>query len=144
MGSIIDTIECPNCSNEAISDFYYKTGEEYIHCQHCGYHYSATIKDRTKRLDELTDDDWEIQELKNPFCAYKIKQYDTIGYTCGSLENQEQLDILKANCENDSTIEYSTVEYISISRFVNGEIIQETILDNGPKFDGAGFSKEDR
>ena len=44
MGSVIDYIECPNCKHEAYSDFYYKTGEEYVNCQNCGYHYSATFK----------------------------------------------------------------------------------------------------
>ena len=44
MGSVIDYIECPNCKAEAYSDFYYKTGEEYINCNNCGYHYSATYK----------------------------------------------------------------------------------------------------
>ena len=48
MGSVLDYIECPNCGQEAFSDFYYKTGEEYVNCGNCGYHYSATIKDRTK------------------------------------------------------------------------------------------------
>ena len=37
MGSVLDTIECPVCSSEASSDYYYKTGEEYIFCSHCGY-----------------------------------------------------------------------------------------------------------
>ena len=34
MGSVIDYIECPNCKGEdaAVSDYYYKTGEEYIFC----------------------------------------------------------------------------------------------------------------
>jgi transcription elongation factor Elf1 len=36
MGSVIDNIECPNCNHEAFSDFYYKTGEQYINCNNCG------------------------------------------------------------------------------------------------------------
>ena len=75
MGSVIDYIECPHCGQDAYSDFYYKTGEEYVNCMNCGYQYSATIKDRTKRLDELDEDDFEIKELKNPYGAYKIKCY---------------------------------------------------------------------
>jgi hypothetical protein len=31
-----------------------------------------------------------------------------------------------------------------VSRFVDGEIKVETIIDNGPKFDSAGFTVEDR
>ena len=44
MGSVIDYIECPNCKQEAFSDFYYKTGEDYINCGSCGYHYAQTLK----------------------------------------------------------------------------------------------------
>ena len=54
MGSVLDFIECPNCKHEASDDFYYKTGEEYIFCQNCGYHRSATIINRDKALNELS------------------------------------------------------------------------------------------
>jgi hypothetical protein len=47
-----------------MDDFYYKTGEEYVNCGHCGYHYSATIINREKRLDLLTDKDWKIDRVK--------------------------------------------------------------------------------
>jgi Zn ribbon nucleic-acid-binding protein len=123
MGSVIDYIECPNCKHEAFSDFYYKTGEEYVNCNNCGYHYSATIKDRTKRLNELEEDDFEIKELKNPFGAYRIKSYDSLGYTCGSLESEEQFNKLKTECQQDDSIESFVV-----SRFIDGEIKVETII----------------
>ena len=89
MGSVIDYIECPNCQHEAYSDFYYKTGEEYVNCQNCGYHYSATIIDREKPLSE---DNYKIVELKNPYCSYQIHSYEGIGHVGGSLENEEQLN----------------------------------------------------
>ena len=139
MGSIIEHIECPNCEHEAFSDFYYKTGEEYVNCSNCGYHYSATIKDRTKLLSELTEDDFEIVELKNPFGAYRIKFYDSPGYACGSLKSEEQLYELKSNYEQDDN-----TECLLVSRFVDGEKIVETIIDNGPQTDSAGFTDEDR
>ena len=44
MGIVIDYIDCPNCGNEAFSDFYYKTGEEYVNCNHCGYRRTAELK----------------------------------------------------------------------------------------------------
>jgi len=100
MGSIIEYIECPNCEHEAFSDFYYKTGEEYVNCNNCGYHYSATIKDR---------------------------------------KSEEQLYELKSNCEQDDN-----TECLLVSRFVDGEKIVETIIDNGPQIDSAGFTVEDR
>ena len=139
MGSVIDYIECPHCGTEAYCDFYYKTGEEYVNCNNCGYHHSATIINREKNLDELTDDDWKIVELKNPYGAYRIKTYEGVGYVCGSLKNKKQLTELKKKLEGDSNIETFTV-----SRFVDGQIVNEIIIDNGPKYDGAGFSVEDR
>jgi Zn ribbon nucleic-acid-binding protein len=139
MGSVIDYIECPNCGQEAFSDFYYKTGEEYVNCQNCGYHYSATIKNREKRLNELTEEDWEIVKLENPYGAYKIKTYESAGYQCGALESKQQLNELINDIQQDNS-----VEYLQISRFVDGEIKTEMIVDNGPKVDSAGFTVEDR
>jgi len=139
MGSVIDYIECPNCKTEATSDFYYKTGEEYINCGNCGYHYSAIIKNRDKKLNELTDDDWEIKELKHPYAAYRIKLYESFATECGSLESEEQFNELKHEVNK-----LDTVEYCSVSRFVNGEIVVEEIIDNGPKTDSAGFTEQDK
>jgi Zn ribbon nucleic-acid-binding protein len=128
MGSVIDYIECPNCGQEAYSDFYYKTGEEYVNCQHCGYHYNNTIKNRDKKLNELTEDDWETIEIKHPYGAYRIKSSNSIGYACGTLENEEQYIDLKEQVNKNSNIELCTV-----SRLVDGEIITETIINNEPK-----------
>ena len=97
MGSVIDYIECPNCKHEASDDFYYKTGEEYINCGNCGYHRSATIVNRDKKLSELTEDDWKVEELKTPYGAYRLKVYHSIATQCGSLENEEQYNELKKN-----------------------------------------------
>ena len=89
MGSVLDYIECPNCKHEASDDFYYKTGEEYINCGNCGYHRSATIVNREKRLDLLTENDWKIIELKKPYGAYRIKLYQSVATQCGSLPNKK-------------------------------------------------------
>lgn len=139
MGSVIDYIECPNCGTEAFSDFYYRTGEEYVNCNNCGYHYSATIVNRDKPLSELTDDDWKIYELKDPYGAYRIKHYDCVSFECGSLGSEEHYNKLK-----QEILEAETIEYCSVSRLINGEIVVEDVVDNGPKYDSAGFSKEDR
>lgn len=128
MGSVIDYIECTNCKTEAMSDFYYKTGEEYINCNNCGYHRSATIINRDKNLNELTDSDWNIEELKNPFGAYRLKVYHSVSTQCGSLENEEQYNELKKNIEADVEI-----EYCSVSRFINNKIVEELLINNSPK-----------
>jgi hypothetical protein len=36
------------------------------------------------------------------------------------------------------------IEFCSVSRFVDGEIKVEMLIDNGPEVDSAGFTKEDR
>jgi len=148
MGSVIDYIECPNCGQEAFSDFYYKTGEEYVNCQHCGYHYSATYKRNDEGefitkdgTDNYTFDNliMETNEIKNPYGAYRLKYYDSVGYHCGSLENEEQFVTMLANIK-----EQDNVESFTISRFIDDEIKAILVIDNGPKVDGAGYSEEDR
>jgi Zn ribbon nucleic-acid-binding protein len=129
MGSVLDFIECPNCKQEAYSDFYYKTGEEYINCQNCGYHYSAVIKNRTKNLTELTEADWEIKELKNPYCAYRIKYYEDLGTTCGALLSEEELSNLTTLMKQEG----SKLEFFTISRLIDGEIKKTTIINNKPE-----------
>jgi hypothetical protein len=134
MGSVIDNIECPNCKHEAFSDFYYKTGEEYINCNNCGYHRSVfykrgedgkfVTKDGAKNytFDNLI---WEIKELKNPYGAYRLKVYHSPATQCGSFENEEQYNEFKENIREDVEIEFS-----SVSRFINGEIVVETLIEN--------------
>ena len=139
MGSVIDYIECPNCTQEAYDDFYYKTGEEYVNCNSCGYHYSATIINRDKPLNELTDDDWKITEVKNPYGAFIVKCYDQVGYTCGSFDSEESFNQIKNQVSTDSTL-----ETLTLNRFIDGELKSEIIIDNGPKYDSAGFTDEDR
>lgn len=36
MGSVQDTIECPQCKGLYTTDFNYRTQEEYRHCSRCG------------------------------------------------------------------------------------------------------------
>ena len=127
MGSVIDYIECPNCGHEAFSDFYYKTGEEYVNCNNCGYHYSATIKNVNKKLNELTEDDWKIYEVKNPYGSFRVQFKDSIGYTCGSLSTEQDANDFKADMLSKKG---EDVEYVSISRLVDGEIIVETLNKN--------------
>ena len=125
MASVLDYIECPNCKHEASDDFYYKTGEEYINCGNCGYHRSATIVNREKRLDLLTENDWKIEELKNPYGAYRLKVYHSVATQCGSFTNKYEYDYFISEISKDVEI-----EFCSVSRFVDGEIVNEIIIDN--------------
>jgi Zn ribbon nucleic-acid-binding protein len=148
MGSVIDYIECPNCRKEAFSDYYYKTGEEYVGCNNCGYHRSAFYKrdENGKLVTKDGTDDYkfenrimEFSELKNPFGSYKIKTYNSPSTQCGSFENEEQYYEFKKNIEEDVEI-----EVCSVSRFIDGEIKFEVLIDNGPEVDSSGFMVEDR
>ena len=123
MGSVLDYIECPNCKSEAMCDFYYKTGEEYTNCGNCGYHRSAVIRNREKRLDLLTDKDWKITELKKPYGAYRLKTYNSIATQCGSLPNKKAYDQLKENIKDDVEIEFCVV-----SRYIRGKHVTEMIV----------------
>lgn len=125
MGSVIDYIDCSNCGHEAHVDFYYKTGEEYIHCNNCGYYRSATIINREKNLSELTDEDWKITEIKDPYGAYRLKQTDDLGTMCGSVETEEAFEAVKK-----AVAEMENVEYFSISRLIGDEIVNEVIINN--------------
>ena len=125
MASVIDYIECVNCKCEAFSDFYYKTGEEYISCQNCGYHYSATIKNRNKKLSELTETDWKITELKNPYGAFRYKMAGAVGTICGSLATAEDANKFRIEMK----LEYqSHVEFAQISRLVDSDVVVEDVV----------------
>jgi len=124
MGSVIDYVDCPNCGNEAADDYYYKTGEEYINCCYCGYHKSISIKDRTKRISELTDDDYLVVEINNPLGSYRIKYKAAIGYEVGSIRNDEHLKFIK-----DTINEYlDSIEEASYNKLEDGEIKTVNLL----------------
>ncbi len=117
MGSVIDYIECPHCKNYGcFSDFYYKTGEEYIYCETCGYSKSITIINRDKLLTELTDEDWKIQENANPYASFRCRYKGGVAYNVGTINNKEELKDI-AEQLNDK------VEELLISRVVNDKII---------------------
>jgi hypothetical protein len=125
MASVIDYIECTNCKTEAYSDFYYKTGEGYINCNNCGYHYSATIKNRNKKLSELTESDWEITELKNPYGAFRYKMSGEVSTICGTLTSAEDADRFRVEMK----LEYQGhIEFAQISRLDNGGIVVEDVV----------------
>ena len=129
MGSVQSEIVCKKCGySHAFSDYYYKTGEEYINCSNCGYHRSATIINRDKKLSELTEEDWKVEELKNPYGAYRLKVYHSVATQCGSLVNETQYNELKKNIEADVEI-----EYCSVSRFIDNKIVEELLINNSPK-----------
>ena len=125
MGSVIDHIDCPHCGEEAWSDFYYKTGEEYTFCNHCGYNKSITIKNRNKKLTELTEDDWDISELANPYGAYRIEIKEAIGSHCGCLKSAEEFEELKTLMAED----IDKMNQFELRQFIDGKIVITDILE---------------
>lgn len=125
MGSVIDSIDCPNCGQQAITDFYYKTSEEYTTCGNCGYYKSITLKDRNKQLSELVEDDYRVIEINNPFGSYRLKSKGSIATQMGSLISEEDYEIIKKQVMDEE----DKIEHFSISRYIDGKIVIETIID---------------
>ena len=71
---------------------------------------------------ELTEEDWKIYELKNPYGAYRIQVFNRFSTQCGSLENEEQYNELKKTIEEDVQ-----VEFCSVSRLIDGHIVEQMI-----------------
>jgi Zn ribbon nucleic-acid-binding protein len=131
MGSVIDYIECPNCKDEETHiEYWYKTGEEYAFCDKCGYSRKAFIKNRDKKLTELTEEDWDVSEIKNPYGVFKASSKDNPGILLGTLETEKDLEELKSKIlggEEITTESGLFVDSFIVSRFIDGEII-ETVL----------------
>lgn len=137
MGSVIDYIECPRCEQEAFSDYYYKTGEKYINCNSCGYHYSFVIKRDEEgnmiKIDESKDfaiDNVVREEklLKEPYCAYSV-EVDNGVRSCGTLETEKDYDEFVSDIVSLSNQEHNMQEVI-VSRFADGKINREVIYKN--------------
>jgi hypothetical protein len=127
MGSVIDYIECPNYkSPDCYDDFYYKTGEEYVHCSDCGYSKSVTIKNRDKKLSELTEDDWEINEVKNPWGCYRIKEIGNVGWVAGALLTEKEYNEVFDNVQEH----LDSVDEFSLSRFVEGKVVRTMVVSS--------------
>lgn len=129
MGSVIDYIECPKCNSEGCySDFYYKTGEEYLSCGECGYSRSVTIKDesREKKLNELSPSDWEVNELVNPWGAFRLKEIGMVAIQCGAFSSKKEYELLleKVNQHIDSVDEFT------LSRYIDGKIVKLRVVES--------------
>jgi len=140
MGSVQDYIECLVCKEDLFSDFYYKTGEEYLFCEHCGYSYSArykrdeygvfVTKDGTENFS-FSNLILETDENHNPYGAYKIKfksdnnnQFGGGAIEVGALENVDEWnDIFLEVMRNKHEI-----EEFNLNRFVDGCLIKKKII----------------
>jgi len=138
MGSVMGHIECPRCkSEECFEDYYYKSGEIYISCPDCGYHYSSSIKrdDEGKmiKLDEsreLAVDNVVREEtlLEEPFGAYLIRYEEGMG-SGGTLRTEDDYHLFVSDIISLTNQSEHKMELVTISRFVDGEIKKETIWE---------------
>ena len=78
-------------------------------------------------VSPLTQEDFEVSELRNPYGSYRIKIKDSIGYNCGSLEDEEHLQHLKRIINEDQQ-KGINVELFEISQLINGEIIKTQLI----------------
>lgn len=128
MASVLTEIECPNCGHEATDDFYYKTGEEYIYCKHCGYTKQRYIKFHDKTIEELTENDWQFNELKKPYGAVTLIYKNSDFASCGTVADLREYNEFKHNVEMMTP----ELRYASVSRFINGKIVEEILLNTNP------------
>jgi hypothetical protein len=142
MGSVMGQIECPRCkSEECFEDYYYKTGEVYMSCPDCGYHYSSFIKkdDEGKmiKIDESKEfaiDNVVREEtlLEEPFCAYHIR-YEGGSGSGGAIPTEDDYNIFVSDVVSATNKPDHKMELVTISRFVDGEIKKETIWETSKK-----------
>jgi hypothetical protein len=127
MGSVIDYIECPNCeSPDCHNDFYYKTGEEYTFCSDCGYTRNVIIVNREKKLSELEDKDWRVDEVKNPWGSYRIKEIGNVGWSCGVLLSEKEYNEIFDKVQEH----LDSVDEFSLSRYVDGKILKTMVVSS--------------
>jgi hypothetical protein len=71
MASTYSAVKCANCGRSAISDFYYKTDEEYICCRRCGYNYSKIMK-----FDTVTKKEYFEEEVNPGYGVFSMVKKD--------------------------------------------------------------------
>jgi hypothetical protein len=83
----------------------------------------------SEKLNELTEEDWRINECKNPFGSYFMKYKQNSGRCYGVLENKEDFEELDREIKQG----IPDLEYVVLSRYKDGKI-QKKELFNRNKF----------
>ena len=135
MGSVIEYEECPNCKFEEsfMTDFYYKTGEEFGLCSKCGCTHSHFIKRDVNGKPLLIDPEkkctfdnivFESSENFSPFGASRLKLKDHIATQVGTLIEERDYLEFKKYCDTHKDI----IESAVVSRFADSYHITETLI----------------
>lgn len=114
MGSVITMEDCPNCNSQACVDFYYKTGEEYTFCHHCGYSKEVTFEKQKAK----------VIEIKSPYGAFKVRYRGQKGSMSNVLTSEDDLFKLKLDLEADR----ENIETALLSRYVDDKIVITNLL----------------
>jgi len=130
MGSVssIENVDCPNCGSQgAHSEFYYRSGEEYIFCPTCGYRYEVTMKRDAEGtvIIENGEPVWQEEENKEPYGCLTYGVKDSIGTALITLESKKHLDDILQQISKDTESEITTLH---LSRVEGGEILEEDLL----------------
>lgn len=134
MGSVIDYMDCPNCHSEEtfMTDFYYKTGEEFALCTECGCTHSHFIKRDNDGVPVLQNPDkpnsfdnivYETSEAHSPFGAYSLRYKNMKAGQIGTLLNMNEYNTFKSYCSFNK----DTIEKAIVSRLIKGTIVKETL-----------------
>lgn len=125
MGSVTEQMTCPHCNTEdgAMVDFNYKSGEECIHCLHCGYHRRFYITNFDQKDNENWTPEYEIFECKEPLGAFDVRYKEGFG-ECGTLHEEGNEDELMAEIEKYR----DEIESATISKLVDGQIVVKQLI----------------
>ena len=130
MGSVIDYIDCPVCGHEAITDFYYKSGEEFISCNNCGYCRRFFIENYDDQRDGTAESPWipkfKLEEVHG-HGAYRLRGKGAVATECGSFVSADS----EAEFINLVEREKDNLEHASYTIYREGQAILEVVLLQG-------------
>lgn len=127
MGSVISYEECPRCGTEdgMFEDFYYKTGEIYCFCQHCGYTDNHTLKREDGKFIKDKDEYIWLNEHKEPWGAYAIFGESGVG-TLGVFEEKPNIDnLIKDMFDKPEEVKSFTISWWDGKKLNKKQLIEQ-------------------
>jgi hypothetical protein len=89
------------------------------------YEWLEIFEEAKSMHNEDIEQAYLIGASKNLYGSYKIKVYGFVGYQCGSFENEMEFDYFLHEITTKEKLEFA-----SVSRVIDGEIVTEIIIDN--------------